>query len=336
LSDAVESRLLDRLEVELERADGVLVCDIAKGLLSERLLRAIIYGAGRRGKPTIVDPRRTENYSIYRGASALTPNRYETEHATGLSMKNTAAWVCAARRLIEQYDLSNCLVTLDRDGMFVAERGGAGVHIETTPREVYDVTGAGDVVLSVFGLLMINGIEVGLAARLANLAAGLEVAKQGAAVISRDELVRALLQVSCGGSRKLLGFDELIRELRRHRDAGKRVCFVHGRFQPLRAFHVRLFESARSQGEVLVVGIDDTADSNGTKSRHSEAGVLVAGLEAVDYVLTLDAADSEKIVAAIRPDMVLNENERTFALSGGTDSVAEPTINGCDEKSALE
>src|SRR5258708_25174245 len=78
LSDSVESRLLDRLEVELERADGVLVCDIAKGMLSERLLRAIIDGAGRRGKPAIVDPRRTENYSIYRGASALPPNRYET------------------------------------------------------------------------------------------------------------------------------------------------------------------------------------------------------------------------------------------------------------------
>jgi D-beta-D-heptose 7-phosphate kinase/D-beta-D-heptose 1-phosphate adenosyltransferase len=336
LSDAVESRLLNILEAELDRADGVLVCDIAKGILSERLLRAVIDGAGRRGKLTLVDPRRTENYSIYRGASALTPNRYETEQATGLTMNNSAAWECAARKLIDQYDLSNCLVTLDRDGMFVAERGGAGVHIETTPREVYDVTGAGDVVLSVFGLLMINGVEVSLAASLANLGAGLEVAKQGAATISRDELAQALLQASRGANRKVLGSDELIREIRRHRDAGKRVCFVHGRFQPLRGFHIRLFESARRHGEVLVVGIDNRGASYGTHFRNPETCVLVAGLEAVDYVVPFHNDDSEEIVAAIRPDIVLNEDRPTFVFSSGTDSANDPTVNGLDDKLAAE
>jgi D-beta-D-heptose 7-phosphate kinase / D-beta-D-heptose 1-phosphate adenosyltransferase len=156
LSYAIEARLLDRLDMELERCDGVLICDIAKGMLSERLLRTIIGSATNRGKPVIIDPRRVDDYSIYQGASALAPNRYEAEQATGLTLKDADAWESAARKLIDDYGLSICLVTLDRDGMLVAERDGEAVHIETTPRDVYDVTGAGDVVLSVFGILTIN------------------------------------------------------------------------------------------------------------------------------------------------------------------------------------
>jgi len=142
LDAAIEAALLAQFERELERVDGVLVCDINKGLLSPALLRAIIEGARRRGKPVVIDPRMAEDFSIYRGASALTPNRYETERASGIKLGNPEAWPVAARKLLDDLELDACLVTLDRDGMFLAVNDGTAAHIATVPREVYEVTGA--------------------------------------------------------------------------------------------------------------------------------------------------------------------------------------------------
>ncbi len=101
----------------------------------------------------MIDPRLSDDFSIYRGATALTPNRFETETATGMRLTDRAAWRAASEFLVQKLDLKACLITLDRDGMYLAERGGADTYIPTTPREVYDVTGAGDVVLTFFGLM---------------------------------------------------------------------------------------------------------------------------------------------------------------------------------------
>src|ERR1700736_1820065 len=157
LSPAKERALTRHLARELARADGVLISDINKGLLTPGLLRALIAGARRRGIPVIVDPRLSEDFSIYRGATALTPNRYETEFATGMHLVDRDGWMRAADERMRRVRLDACLVTLDRDGMYLAERRGPHTYIPTTPRSVYDVTGAGDVVAAVFGLFAIAG-----------------------------------------------------------------------------------------------------------------------------------------------------------------------------------
>ncbi len=143
----------------------MLVSDINKGLLTPGLLRTLIDGANHRGIPIVIDPRLTEDFSIYRGATALTPNRFETETATGMRLSDRAAWRAAAEKLVKQLGLKACLITLDRDGMYLAERGGADTYIPTAPREVYDVTGAGDVVLTFFGLMAAAGLSYSSAAR---------------------------------------------------------------------------------------------------------------------------------------------------------------------------
>ena len=158
-----------RIADELKRADGVLVSDINKGLLTPGLLRALIDGANRRGIPIVIDPRVSEDFSIYHGATALTPNRFETETATGMRLSDRAAWRAAAESLVQRLELKACLITLDRDGMYLAERGGADTYIPTTPRGVYDVTGAGDVVLTFFGLMATAGLTFSSAAAIANL-----------------------------------------------------------------------------------------------------------------------------------------------------------------------
>ena len=129
LSAAKERALTRHLDRELGKVDGVLISDINKGLLTPGLLRALIDGARRRNIPVIVDPRLSEDFSIYSGATALTPNRYETEFATGARLVDRDAWMRAADGLIRRFKLDACLVTLDRDGMYLTERGGPHTSI---------------------------------------------------------------------------------------------------------------------------------------------------------------------------------------------------------------
>ena len=182
-----------RITSALERADAVLVSDINKGLLTPNVLRVLIDTAKRRSIPVdSVDPRLSKDYSIYQGATILTPNRFETETATGIKLTDRDAWRAASEMLIEKLDLRACLITLDRDGMYLAERGGHNTFVPTAPRDVYDVTGAGDVVLTFLGFLAAAGLGFPAAAKIANLAAGIEVGRLGTEIISREDMARAL------------------------------------------------------------------------------------------------------------------------------------------------
>src|SRR5260370_3018849 len=256
LKRARESELISRLKSELRECDGVLVSDIDKGMLTPAVLRALIDGGRARGIPVIIDPRRTEDFSIYRGATALTPNRHETEVATGMRLTDRGAWRKAAETLVRKLGLDACLITLDRDGMYLAERGGKDTYVSTVPREVYDVTGAGDVVLSVFGMFSVAGLGFSSAATIANLAASIEVTRIGTEVITREDLARALSPGHARYERKIHSADELTAALERERRAGRRIAFTNARFDLLHAGHIQSLAFARAQADALGVGLN--------------------------------------------------------------------------------
>ena len=323
LSPAKERALTRHVERELERVDGVLISDINKGLLTPGLLRALIDGARRRKIPVIVDPRLSEDFSIYSGATALTPNRYETELATGTRLVDRAAWMRAADELMRRLKLDACLITLDREGMYLSERGGPHTYIATTPRAVYDVTGAGDVVLAVFGLFAIAGLSFASAAGLANLAAGIEVNRLGTEIISREDLARALSPGPESAQRKIVAVEELRPALDRHRGTGRRVVFTNGCFDLLHAGHVEMLSFARAQGDTLVVGVNSDRSVRLIKGDGRpvypavERALILAALEAVDYVVVFDETRAERIVRAVRPDvLVKGEDWRDKIVDG--------------------
>jgi D-beta-D-heptose 7-phosphate kinase / D-beta-D-heptose 1-phosphate adenosyltransferase len=318
LDRATEEVLLTRIGGELNAADGVLVCDIDKGVLTPRLLSEMIRNARNQRKPVIVDPRRASDFSMYRGATVLTPNRFEAQYATGLDMSDAENWPAVASKLIADLGLSVSLVTLDRDGMFVSERSGPASHIETTPREVYDVTGAGDIVLATFSFFWMAGLPAPEAAALANVAGGLEVARHGATVISREELAAAL-HIQPGSSRKIRFFHELSGEVDRHRRAGSKICFLDANFDALDAGRVRLLECARALGDLLIVGFRGGPGSQRidrvARSDPPEQARILAALEAVDYVLMVESPSLIEIVQSIRPDIFV-ASERLSGSSG--------------------
>jgi D-beta-D-heptose 7-phosphate kinase/D-beta-D-heptose 1-phosphate adenosyltransferase len=321
LSPARERAMKARIADELKRTDGVLVSDINKGLLTPTLLRALIDGANRRGVPIVIDPRLCEDFSIYRGATALTPNRFETETATGMRLSDRAAWRAAAEALVQKLDLKACLITLDRDGMYLAERGGADTYIPTTPREVYDVTGAGDVVLTFFGLMTAAGLSFASAAAIANLAAGIEVGRVGAEIISREDL--ALAPGHDAYERKIVSDDELALALERDRRSGLRIVFTNGCFDLMHAGHLQMLGFARAQGDRVVVGLNSDRSVRALKgagrpiNHLGDRARMLAALEFVDYVVVFDESRAERVIRRVRPDiLVKGEDYRGQIVDG--------------------
>jgi D-beta-D-heptose 7-phosphate kinase / D-beta-D-heptose 1-phosphate adenosyltransferase len=339
-------RLLDRV---LDRADGVLVADINKGLLTRSLLQRLISTANRRRIPVVIDPRVSTDYSIYHGATAITPNRYETEMATGMKLTDRDAWRTAADSLVRKLGLRACLVTLDRDGMYVAERGGRGSFISTSPREVYDVTGAGDVVLAVFGLLAIAGLSFASAAALANIAAGIEVGRLGTEIISRDDLARALAPMHDGIERKIVSVDELQAVLEPKRRTGQRIVFTNGCFDLLHAGHLQLLSFARAQGDVLIVGINSDRGVRMIKGERRpiypaiERARILAAIAMVDYVVVFDDPRAERIVRDVRPDILVKGEDwrgqpvdgQDFVESNGGHVLLAPMLGGYSTSSTI-
>src|SRR5579863_1286329 len=337
-----EQMFTARIAGALQRADAVLVSDINKGLLTPAVLRALIDAANRRAIPIIVDPRLSDDYSIYRGATVLTPNRYETERATGIKLTDRDAWRTAAEKLIDQLQLKACLITLDREGMYLAERGGRSQYLSTSPREVFDVTGAGDIVLTFFGMLAAAGLSYASAAAIANLAAGLEVSRMGAEIISREDLVRALQPAYSSHEVKILSARELDGALARERRAGRKIVFTNGCFDLLHAGHLQILGFSRAQGDLVVVGLNSDRSVRQLKGAdrpiHAAAdrARLLAALEMVKYVVIFDDTRAEEIIRRVRPDVLVKGEDyhgqivdgQSFVESYGGRVALAPLLKG--------
>jgi D-beta-D-heptose 7-phosphate kinase/D-beta-D-heptose 1-phosphate adenosyltransferase len=323
LAGSPEQLFKRRIDSVVRRADAVLVSDINKGLLTPAILRTLIDRSNQRGIPIVVDPRLSDDYSIYRGATVLTPNRYETERATGKKLTDRDAWRSAAEQLIHEFDLKACLITLDRDGMYLAERGGHSTYVTTAPRDVYDVTGAGDVVLSFFGFMMAAGLGYASAAAIANLAAGIEVGRLGTEIISREDLARALQPSHQSYESKIVSHRELEVALERERRAGRKIVFTNGCFDLLHAGHLQILSFSRAQGDLLVVGLNSDRSIRQLKGpgrpvhKAQDRARLIAALEMVDYVVLFDDRRADGIIRTVRPDVLIKgEDYRRKTVDG--------------------
>jgi len=317
LSAAQEDRLKQAIARQLSRADIVLISDYDKGVCTPGVLASVIAGARARGLRTLADPIRGSDYRKYHGCSAITPNRLEAGLATGRILGDTASALEGAAQLREQLDLEAAIVTLDKEGMAMVHADGRAEVFPTRPRQVYDITGAGDMVLAVLGMALAAGADYGPAIRLANIAGGLEVEKIGVATVTRDEILNDLLRGGSGrsvngpGLEKVHSRESLPAELQRRRALGQRVAFTNGCFDVLHAGHVQYLQEARAQADLLVVGLNSDAGVRSLKGPdrpvHSvEARALVlAALEAVDYLVVFDEATPLELIHALRPDVLV-------------------------------
>jgi D-beta-D-heptose 7-phosphate kinase/D-beta-D-heptose 1-phosphate adenosyltransferase len=317
LAEAREDRLNQAIARQLRRADIVLISDYDKGVCTPRVLAATIATARARGLRVLADPIRGSDYRKYHGCSTVTPNRLEAGLATGRIVGDTTSALASAAQLREQLDLEAAIVTLDKEGMALAHADGRTVVFPTRPRQVYDITGAGDMVLAVLGMALAAGADYDPAIRLANVAGGLEVEKIGVATVTRDEILRDLLHAGQrrsehgSGSEKVHSLEGLLAELDGRRALGQRVAFTNGCFDVLHAGHVQYLQEARAQADLLVVGLNSDAGVRALKGpgrpvNGVEARALVlTALEAVDYLVLFEEPTPLELIRAIRPDVVV-------------------------------
>jgi D-beta-D-heptose 7-phosphate kinase/D-beta-D-heptose 1-phosphate adenosyltransferase len=275
------------------------------------VLSATIQAAEALQLRTVADPIRGNDYRKYHGCSAITPNRLEAGLATGRVLRDRDEVFAAAIQLQETLDLEAAIITLDKDGMALCHRDGRQQIFPTRPRQVYDITGAGDMVMSVLGMALAAGADYDPAIRLANIAGGLEVEKIGVATVTRDEILRDLLRGAAPAEGKAMPLESLAPEIDCRRRLGQRVVFTNGCFDILHAGHVQYLQEARAQGDLLVVGInsDDSVrrlkgSSRPVNTVEARAHVLSA-LHAVDYVCVFDEATPLDLIQAVRPDVLV-------------------------------
>jgi D-beta-D-heptose 7-phosphate kinase/D-beta-D-heptose 1-phosphate adenosyltransferase len=328
LDAGLEARLSHALASRLSRADVLLVSDYDKGVCTPALLAEAIQIARRLNRRVLVDPIRCkpgsgrEAYRKYHGCSAMTPNRLEAGLALDRNLKSVEDAVLAAEELRQRLEMEAGIVTLDKDGMVLAHRDGRRRHFPTRPRQVYDITGAGDMVLCILGLALAAGADYEQAIRLANVAGGLEVEKFGVAPVTRDELLHDLRQslaseMPTPPRHKIVDRQTLVRELEILRQAGHRIGFTNGCFDLLHAGHVQYLQFARSQVDVLVVGLNSDAGVRALKGperpincQTARAEVLAA-LACVDYVTLFDEETPLELIRLVRPDVLVKGADYT-------------------------
>ncbi len=312
----------------LGEADLLVLSDYAKGALSPSLVRTAITAARAKGIRVLVDPKVPGLMDErYRGASVVTPNRVEASTCVGFRIDGPGSAKRAARLLAEGQDLEAAAITLDRDGICLYPRGGPGQLFDISPRDVYDVTGAGDMVISAMAMALSAGASLGDAVRLANLAAGLEVSKLGVVPISREELLEALHQEESPGRGKGRSAAELADRLAACRRRGQKIVFTNGCFDLLHAGHVHYLNAARRQGDVLIVGLNSDASVRGIKGAlrpvvpEGQRAEVLAGLAAVDHIVLFDEPDPLALILALAPDVLVKGGDWAEADIVGADAV---------------
>jgi len=304
-------RVVERVEAELGRAEVLCVEDYNKGLLTPDVCRKLISLARDRGIPVLIDPANLPDYARYAGATALKLNRIETERATGLPCTNPEEYDAAGTWLLDRLGLEAVVVTLDKSGAYLATRDGERRWLKTKARQVYDVTGAGDMVLAMLAVARSAGADWPEAVALANVAGGLEVERFGSVPISREEVIQELLTEVHEHLGKERTLEQLLPELQRHRATGKRIVFTNGCFDLMHLGHVKYFRFAKAQGDLLVVGVNTDGsirrlkgDKRPVTPEADRVGVLEE-MQSIDYLVRFDEDTPMRLIEQIRPDVLV-------------------------------
>jgi D-beta-D-heptose 7-phosphate kinase / D-beta-D-heptose 1-phosphate adenosyltransferase len=309
----------------MDEIDLVLVSDYDKGVCKGDMFPRLIELARTAGVPVVADPVKDADYRRYAGCTCITPNRAEAGRALGTRITTPQEGIDAARRLLD-FGMQSVIVTLDRDGMAWVDRNGHAQLFSARPRQVCDVTGAGDMVLSVLGYMLAAGAEIPTAIEVANVAGGLEVERLGVSPLTRREILSELAQGTVTGE-KIVAMERLGSTLERLRLAGKRIVMTNGCFDLLHPGHVASLQEARKQGDCLLVGVNSDRSVREIKGPGrpviDERGraEMLAALTCVDYVVIFDEASVAGLVERVGPDVLVKADQYTTEQVVGHESV---------------
>ncbi|MFC3025330.1 bifunctional D-glycero-beta-D-manno-heptose-7-phosphate kinase/D-glycero-beta-D-manno-heptose 1-phosphate adenylyltransferase HldE [Vibrio zhugei] len=317
--------ILERMDAALPHVRALILSDYAKGALEH--VQQFIQKARAAKVPVLIDPKGAD-FERYRGATILTPNMSEFEQVVG-KVKNEEELVEKGLALIEQFDFEALLVTRSEHGMTLLRRGEAPFHLPTLAKEVYDVTGAGDTVISVLAASVAAGKALDEACALANAAAGIVVGKLGTSTVSTVELAEAIhdSRDTEYGVTTEAALVDAVKRAKRH---GETVVMTNGCFDILHAGHVSYLNNAAQLGDRLIVAVNSDESVKRLKGPGRPVNTLerrmavLAGLEAVDWVVPFSEDTPQRLIAEVLPSLLVKGGDyKPEDIAGGKEVIAD-------------
>jgi len=329
ISEEETQQLLKLVLQQIDQQPSVVILsDYAKGVLSVALCEQVIAYCKQRNVKVLVDPKGLD-YSKYRGATALTPNKRETAEACKVDPKDNTALLAAATALQQSLQMEFLAVTRGEEGISVIDSTQTQ-HIAATAKQVFDVSGAGDTVIATLAAGLIGGLPYLQALQLANIAAGIVVGKVGTVPITRADLLQELTaQSSTAQASKIHKLASLQSQVEAWRASGQKVVFTNGCFDLLHAGHVVYLEAARKMGDRLVLGLNTDRSVSALKGptrpviHEGDRARVLAALESIDAVILFDEDTPLNLINALKPDVLVK----------GSDYSEDQVVGGKEVKS---
>lgn len=317
--------IISRAEKGLETADVLILSDYGKGVLTDGVIASLIDKATALDIPVIVDPKGSD-YTKYKGANLLTPNRQELALASTMPVDGDGAIIDACQHLIKSCGLKGILATRSEEGMTLV--GADVTHLKARTREVFDVSGAGDTVVAAMAVALAVGASAQIAAQLANTAAGVVVGKVGTAVVYPSEVLAASHEdVWQLGEDKVVMRKAAVDRAEGWRRKGHKVGFTNGCFDLLHPGHISLINQARASCDKLILGLNSDesvkrlkGDDRPIQNETSRATVL-ASLSKVDMVVVFGEDTPLDIICDLKPDILIKGADYTVETVVGAEEV---------------
>ncbi len=311
VSGEVEQRLIRTIRDAARGAGVILISDYGKGVVTDAVIAAARETAAEVGAKVIVDSK-ARSFARYGDIDLVKPNAAELSYATDMPTETDDEMAAAIGRALDLWSTKGVLVTRAGKGVSLGLRGNPVRHFRTTPREVFDASGAGDTALAALGLSLAAKADIETAIAFAQLASGVAVGKAGTATVSPTELVEAVLSAhSALAEGKVATIQRMTEEVARWRARGLRVGFTNGCFDILHKGHVAYLAQARTWCDRLIVGVNSDASVRALKGTGrpvndlESRALVLAGLRSVDLVAPFDEDTPLKLIEAARPDVLI-------------------------------
>ncbi len=349
LSNEQYGNILQAYKDNLKEADIVCLQDYNKGLLRLDICRQMIDLAEKAGKKVLVDPCLAADYSKYATATLITPNRQETFVNVGFEIKTVDDAARAAKELAEKLQIEAVVITLDKEGAYLKTDKISEI-IPTRGRSVYDVTGAGDMVLATLAVALAADCDYKTAVHISNITGGIEVEKFGAATVTIEEIIDEILSQTRDKSTKVHSTDYLVEKLNWHRRQKQTIVFTNGCFDVLHTGHIEFLKFCRAQGDIVVLGLNSDSSARTIKghdrplNNQLDRAAVLAALETVDYITVFDEPDPLALIKKLKPDVLVKgkdwENKGVvgadFVQSYGGKVVLAPLVEGKSSTATIE
>lgn len=327
ISAESHARIVQWVESDIAQYDALILSDYNKGLLQPELVQQLIELARNKQVPVLIDPKRAD-WSCYRGATVISPNLNELKQASGCDSNLPEHLMEAAGDLCARYDLGAVLVTRGKDGMSLFQRGEPPVHIPALPREVFDVSGAGDTSIATLAVAHASGLPLADAAKLANLAAGIVVGRLGTATIYRTDLTSGLYSYEQLSSQsKIMPQAVAADAITGWKRDGFRIGFTNGCFDVLHAGHLALLQDAKARCDKLVIGVNSDASVSRLKgptrplNQEMDRAMLLAAMDPVDLVVIFRDDTPLSLIDSLKPDLLMKGADYTIEQVVGAKEV---------------